>query len=290
MITIDSIAASIEQGLNASASAYKFKFKIFVDAGKFEKAEKTRTGKVLFINSLLRVGESSIVPVQGITVATQSAMLEICVPIFNEDQIDEVSTLFRTMLDGYFAMYKVQSIDGYTVSSTYSLASTGSLEARGNIGQSLTFYVNMEFSYIENGLNSSNCTFKLDGFEIPFVSVHINKNATVNSNATSGDFGLSTSRGTAFIRGWDFETVALNKNSGLSYILLTELNGNGLNVPHTFTVNTSLVDKNSENITFTKTYKVIFGSIDMNMQSIDNISYTFSIVERAAYAGGANNA
>lgn len=289
MITIDSMAKSIEQGLNASASAYKFKFKIFVDAGKFKKAEETRTGKVLYINSLLRVGESSIIPVQGITVATQSAMLEICVPIFNEDQIDEVSTLFRTMLDGYFAMYKVQSIDGYTVSSTYSLASTGSLERRGNIGHSLTFYVNMEFSYIENGLNSFNCTFTLDGLEIPFISVHSDKKATVNSNATSGDSGLSTSRGTAFIRGWDFETIALNKNSGLSYILLTELNNDGLNIPHTFTVSTSLINKNSENITFAKTYTVIIGSIDMDMQSVDNVSFKFSLVEKAIYAGGSNN-
>ena len=99
MITINSIAKTIEDGLNASAKAYQFKFKIFVDAGQFKKAINTRREKMLFINSLLRVGDSSITPVQGITIANQSAVLEVCVPIFKEEQIDEATTFFRKRLD-----------------------------------------------------------------------------------------------------------------------------------------------------------------------------------------------
>ena len=276
MITIDSIAASIEQGLNASASAYKFKFKIFVDAGKFKKAEKTRTGKVLFINSLLRVGESSVIPVQGITVATQSAMLEICVPIFNDDQIDEVSTLFRTMLDGYFAMYKVQSIDGYTVSSTYSLASTGSLEARGNIAQSLTFYVNMEFSYIENGLNSSNCTFTLDGFEIPYSSAAISKLPMTQSDPFSNSNGTGTSVNVSFVRSFDFQLPAQIGTDNISNIIIESLLGDDLNSEHTLTITVGSV---------TKSYNVIIGQTDISLKGIDNAGHNISLIERGLSNG-----
>ena len=272
MITINSIAKTIEDGLNLSAKAYQFKFKIFVDAGQFKKALKTRTEKTLFINSLLRVGDSSITPVQGITIANQSAVLEVCVPIFKEEQIDEVTTLFRNMLDGYFATYKVQSIDGYTVSSTYSLASTGTLEPRGVIGPSLTFYVNMDFAYIENGLNSANCKFTLDGFDLPYTAAKITKNPVAQSDALSNLGGKGTTVNTSFVRSFDFQIPAQSGNGGIGAIIMSEIKGGGLNTPHTLVVDMSGTQD---------TYNVVFGQTDISLEGINNAGFSISLVERA---------
>lgn len=272
MITINSIATTIEQGLNSSASAYKFKFKMFVDAGKFKKALKTRTEKTLFINSLLRVGDSSIIPVQGIAIANQSAVLEVCVPIFKEEQIDEATTLFRNILDGYFATYKVQSIDGYTVSSTYSLASTGTLEARGNIGPSLTFYVNMEFAYIENGLNSAKCTFTLDDLPIPYTAAKFTKNPVAQSDALSNSAGKGTTVNTSFVRSFDFQLPAQSGDDGVGAIILSEIMGGGLNVPHILVANMGGKQE---------TYNVVFGQTDISLEGINNAGYSISLVERS---------
>ena len=281
MITLSKFAEIIENGLNSNEQGLNFK--IFTDAGKYKKALKTRTVKKKYTNGILRIGTSSIVPVKGITIATQGATLEFCVSLPTPETDDKIITAHRAVFDTYFSAFSVQSITengkSYAVSSTYSLANTGTVEIREGVGTSITFYVNISYSYIENGLNSNDCIYTLDGEEIPFTSVHERKFPTTDANASNGETGVSYCRNSSFMRGWDFEMPALD-GVAISDNIIEQIDNNDSNITHT------LIRTMGAN---TKTYSVIFGNVAMNVQGVTNIGLTFSLVERAPYARGETN-
>ncbi len=281
MITLTKFAEIIETGLNNNEQGLNFK--VFTDAGKYKEALKTHTEKKKYTNGILRIGTSSIVPVKGITIATQGATLEFCVPLPTPETDEQIITAHRAVFDTYFSAFSVQSITEngktYTVSSTYSLANTGTTEFRDRVGTSITFYVNISFTYIEDGVNSNAISYKLDGYEIPYTSVHLSKTPTTNSNSSSNSLGHGTSRNSAFIRGWDFEIPATN--SALTAIVLDYIENDKINNLHTLTVSNNL----GGNIAaFGGTYNVIFGAASMNLEGIQNAGLSFSLLEKALYA------
>lgn len=272
MITLNTFAEAIEKGLNSNA--YGVKFKIFSDAGNFKKAVKTRTEKELYINGLLSVSDSSVLPAQNIKVVSQTAALEICVPLFNVNNDDEVISTCRNILDAYFSMFKVQSFpEGdkkYTVSALYSLAGTGSIEIRSGIGRSITFYVNIDYAYIENGLNSQNCSFTIDGVAIPYSSAKITKTPVNQSDAFSNSDGKGKGLNMSYVRGFDFQIPALSDPDGIGAKIIDNLVGDELNTIHTLV---ATLDGRVE------TFKVIVGSVDMVLEGIDNAGHNISFVE-----------
>lgn len=278
MIALSQLTALIEAGLNSNGQ--NINFRLFSDEGNFKKALINRTEKKRYTNGVVRVGTSAVVPISGVVVATESAVLELVVQLPNPETDEQIITAHRTVLDGYFSSFTVQKIidngKSYTVTTTYSLANTGTVEQRGHIGTSITFYVNLNLSYIENGLNSDEITYTLDGMKIPYTTVRTNKNPTLDSNVSSGSNGKSTSRASAFIRGWDFEMPALD-GVALSEIIMDEIDSDTINVPHT------LVKTRAGK---SYTYSVIFANTSDTVQGIQNAGLSFSLVERAPYIGG----
>lgn len=276
MIGLNTLVKIIENGLNANA--YGFKYKIFADAGTYQKAIANRTTRKKFTNGVLRVGDSSVTPVQGVKVASQEATLEVCVQLPSPETDDELMAKHRAVLDGYFSAYAVQSIqsdgDTYTVSSTYSIANTGVADQRPGTGTSITFYVGISYLYFQNGLNSTDYALTLDGYAIPFLALSKNKQKTIESNPRDST-GRSTSIATAFVRGWDIDTIAL-KDSPITQLVLSELNGNTLNTRHTLV---ETVQTSSNGAPTTTTYTVEFGDVSISMQGVDNIGLKFGLTE-----------
>lgn len=280
MLQISDFARTIQDGLNQNA--YGIKFAVFTDEGTYEDALITRTEKTRFTNGLLRVGPSTIVPAQGLTVATQNATLEICAQLLDPDTDAEVVKSHRNALDAYFQQYSVQPIpekdaDGntiktYTVSALYSLADTGDVQVRDGVGTSIPFYVYIQFAYIENGLNSANCMFTLDGFPIPYTSAKITKTPMTQADAFSDSGGRGESVNLSFTRSFDFQLPAQSGADNLGSLIINELLGDNLNTPHTLVV--TLGD-------ITKTYNVIFGQTDISLEGINNAGHSISLIERA---------
>ncbi|MDE7406480.1 MAG: hypothetical protein K2M89_06380 [Clostridiales bacterium] len=280
MLKISDFANEIQKGLNQNA--YGLNFAIFSDEGTYKDALISRTAKTRYTNGLLRVGASTIVPTQGLTVATQTAALEICVPLFNPDTDEAVIQNHRAALDAYFQQYRVDSmkeydendnvVKVYTVSSLSSLANTGDVDVRDGVGTSITFYVNIEFAYIQNGLNSANCTFTLDGFTIPYTAAKITKSPTAQTDAFSDSNGRGESVNTSFVRSFDFQLPAQSGADNLASLIISELLGVGLNTPHTLVV--TIGDDDS------KTYNVVFGQTDISLEGINNAGHNISLIER----------
>ena len=81
MIAVETLAARIENDLNAAAKASGIVYKIHTDMGQYKRALKTRTEKQVYTNGVLRIVDSGVVPSRTLTVATQEAELEICVQL-----------------------------------------------------------------------------------------------------------------------------------------------------------------------------------------------------------------
>jgi len=276
MIALQTLAQTIENALNASQAAEKagIRYVIYSDAGKYKKALETRTQKQRMVGS-------SVVPTQSITVATQQASLEICVPLSRPAQDDETIALHRSILDNYFSAVKVQLIPdngkAYSVSSTYSLADSGTIEQRPKVGSSYTFTVNIEYSFIEGGLSSYDCVFTLDGAQIPYTTATITRRPTAESNPYSNSSGQARNVNTATALSFDFQVPAQTAVNGLSEVILAQILAGDMNATHELTV---ALGANSH------TYNVIFGQTDIVVTGVDNAGHNISFIEAAPSIGG----
>ncbi len=287
MIALSTFAAHIEQGLNAVGQKYNIKFAVFSDAGTYKKAFKSREKKEKYTNGLLTAGSSSVLPTQGLTIATQNASFEIVVALPTPSTDGEIIAAHRAVLDEYFKRYEVQAIEQpvtdasgnaamttYSVGAVYSLASTGTVAVRDGIGTSITFDVYIEYGYIENGLNSNDCKFTLDGYPLPFRAVKITKSPQVQSDSYSDTEGRGTSKNLSFARSFDFVLPALSGKTGIGSIVNAELLDNDLNKIHTLTVQ---MGTDAE----TKTYSVVFGETTASLEGVDNVGNTVALIEAA---------
>lgn len=273
MISLKTLTQTIQDGLNAISG---INFKVFADAGKYAKAIITPLSKTKFTSCVLRAGSSSVVPTQGVTVASQTAMLEVCVR-FTPETMDSVITAHRAALDAYFGNTEVQQISegskSYTVAATYALATTGTVEQRPLVGTSLTYFVNISYSFVENGLNSNSFKFTLDGDEIPYTVASIRKTPTTDGNIYSDGNGNAKARNTAFIHTFEFQIPALS-GVGVSNKVISNLLGNELNTMHTLVVTVDDAEP--------QTYTVIFGETECNVQGVNNGGMAFSLTEALA--------
>ncbi len=274
MISLNTIAESIETGLNANDK--NIKFAIFTDAGEYKKAISTRTEKQRFTNGFLQSVSSSLVPTQSITVATQSVLLNIVVKLPFKETEKQIIDDHRAVLENYFGKYKTDLMpsDGKTYSVTWigGFADTGTVEVRAGIGTSVSFSVSIQYSFIENGLNSSNCVFELDGNVIPYSMAQISRRPTVESNPYSNTDTESKNVATTELVGFEFQVPAQSGENPLASLLLRQvLFGNH----RRHTLNATIGKE-------TATYSVIFGESALAIQGIDNAGHKFSLISAAS--------
>lgn len=280
MIQLSTLAKAIEDSLNANDKGIVYV--IHTDMGTYETALKTRTNKRQYTNGVLDVLSSAIVPAQGLVVATQQARLEICVQLPDPARDEEIVAAHRAILDGVFANVTVDSItdtDGktYTVSATYSLADSGSAQMRPMAGTSYTFIVNIEYSFIEGGLNSLNCIFTLDGVRIPYTSATITRRPTTEANVYSDGAGQARCVNTASAISVDLQLPARSATDGLSEVLLAQILTGDLNAVHVLTVQFGGI---------THTYIMIFGETNVVVNGVANAGHTISLIEAASFLEG----
>lgn len=132
----------------------------------------------------------------------------------------------------------------------------------------------IEYGYIENGLNSNDCKFTLDGYPLPFRAVKITKSPQAQSDSYSDTEGRGTSKNLSFARSFDFILPALSGKTGIGSIVNAELLDNDLNKIHTLTVQ---MGTNAE----TKTYSVVFGETTASLEGVDNVGNTVALIEAA---------
>lgn len=279
MVELSTLAENIEKGLNAlsTLNSLGIVFKIHSDAGDYAKALKSRTAKQRYTNGLLSVVSSSIVPVQNLVVATQSARLEIAVQLPNPNTDTAIITAHRAVLDGYFKSTPIQMLtdkDGktYSVSLAYALASTGNVDNMSPLGTNVTFTVMIDYAMVQNGLNSSQFSITLDGAAVEYVSLTIDRTAAMDSAPYSNTNGAGKNVAVSTALTFSIEIPATTTENAANAALRDFVLDGDMQTVHTLTVEIGGVSRS---------YSVVFASNNISLNGIQNAGYTVRFVEAA---------
>ena len=218
MISLSTLANILEEKLNENSEGLKFK--INADTGVVKKAKKNINTVTEYINGELRLTSSDLTNLtNGLIVATQNCKLDVIVRLEDEEEdyqdkvfkfdkegniVEEDGTYVvgnntkianvRKALETAFQNNDNEPIqDGdkeFSVTTIYQLANSGIRDQVSGLGNSYTFSVYIFYMFVENGINTKDSTFYLDGLLLPLEMVSIFRSPTMDGvvplNTTNG--------------------------------------------------------------------------------------------------------
>ena len=203
MISIQTIAERLTEKLNALAPE-NVEFVIMGDGGSYVPSiRKPRSNTVIQrVDGEADIISSTITPVNGIIVATQTVGVSVCVRIDKSKGFDESVRYIREAIATYMSTpdvfsYTISDDKGneqtYTVTMYGSQPEAGSREVRQNYGDSIDYNWVCNFSIVQNGVNSQNQTVMFEGQPIPFTSLVLTRVPVTDGGAFSNTNGVAKS-------------------------------------------------------------------------------------------------
>ena len=203
MISIQSIADRLTTDLNALVPD-NVEFVIMGDGGNYVPSiRKPRSNTVIQrVDGEADIISSTITPVNGIIVATQTVGVSVCVRIDKSKGFDESVRYIREAIATYMStpvVFNDTVTDDkgneqiYTVTMYGSQPEAGSREVRQNYGDSLDYNWICNFSVVQNGVNSQNQSVTFEGEQVPFTSLVLSRVPVTDGGAFSNTNGVAKS-------------------------------------------------------------------------------------------------
>lgn len=300
MISLATLCEQIESKLNGNTEGKKFK--IFSDTGDYLKAVRAGNTVTEYINGLAQVVQSSITPTQGLVVATQQVRLEFAFPVeeynipLGTDEtvtvktVEEITEEVRDIYEEAFqtAYTEVLTDGGKTFAvtvMTYPM-STGERNQRQIIGDSMTLVAYLDFSMVENGLSSFNCPIKLDGVELPYTSLAIDRTPAAEANAYSNSDGVAKTRVLSTALSVQVLLPAVDNSAPWttikSYLLNLPTQADKSPAEQTHTLSICLGDSDTDGPVYTN-YTVFIAQTSLALNSGEYAGLTVNFVEAVNY-------
>lgn len=203
MISIQSIADRLTTDLNALVPD-NVEFVIMGDGGNYVPSiRKPRSNTVIQrVDGEADIISSTITPVNGIIVATQTVGVSVCVRIDKSKGFDESVRYIREAIATYMStpvVFNDTVTDDkgnkqiYTVTMYGSQPEAGSREVRQNYGDSIDYNWICNFSVVQNGVNSQNQSVTFEGEQVPFTSLVLARVPVTDGGAFSNTNGVAKS-------------------------------------------------------------------------------------------------
>ena len=203
MISIQSIADRLTTDLNALVPD-NVEFVIMGDGGNYVPSiRKPRSNTVIQrVDGEADIISSTITPVNGIIVATQTVGVSVCVRIDKSKGFDESVRYIREAIATYMStpvVFNDTVTDDkgneqiYTVTMYGSQPEAGSREVRQNYGDSIDYNWICNFSVVQNGVNSQNQSVTFEGEQVPFTSLVLARVPVTDGSAFSNTNGVAKS-------------------------------------------------------------------------------------------------
>ena len=300
MISLATLCEQIESKLNGNTEGKKFE--IFSDTGDYFKAVRAGNTVTEYINGLAQVVQSSITPTQGLVVATQQVRLEFAFPVeeynipLGTDEtvtvktVEEITEEVRDIYEEAFqtAYTEVLTDGGKTFAvtvMTYPM-STGERNQRQIIGDSMTLVAYLDFSMVENGLSSFNCPIKLDGVELPYTSLAIDRAPAAEANAYSNSDGVAKTRVLSTALSVQVLLPAVDNSAPWttikSYLLNLPTQADKSPAEQTHTLSICLGDSDTDGPVYTN-YTVFIAQTSLSLISGRTVGLTVNFAEAVTY-------
>ena len=294
MLQIKDLAKHIENRLNSNSSG--FTFKIHTDTGEYISATRSQydyNTVIQIINGIATVTSVENSPTNdGTVISSMVVRCELVIPMrdteedvyqLTEDNPDgefietgniNYITSLRSMLDNFaqeelFTTLEDDNGKTYTITAGFSYAESGTRAQRVRVADSLTYVIYGYYNIIENGENSKDYIFVLDGEKIPYRNVTFGRRPIAEADVyATTPKGVATSTSTASQLYISLEVPALSNNFN-KIVKNFVLNGES-NTVHLLTVIASDSINN---------YIVQFGDTSYTASGILNVGGTVSFVE-----------
>lgn len=272
MINISQLLDYINNELNKTAPEGTV-FLIYADGGNYKPPKWRRNELTTYIQGIGYISDSSILPVNGLSVATQTLSVTLAVPVDSSKPPEESFDPIRNALNAFISTPGVTAMTDeseriYSVSVYGSSPVAGEFVQRPNIGLSITYSINVYFSFIQNGINSLDCVLTFEGEQVPFTEMTValapvldggavsNSNGGVGNYATSYAFEIQVSVPalTNSTLTTEFAKALLLKRYGIYDVTLTY---NGI----------------------TGNYKMIFATSNITARGVESVGQTITLVE-----------
>lgn len=289
MITLEKILDNLNDTLNNEGANSNLAFMIFADGGdyvppKFEKNKMTE-----YIQGVAQIVNSSIVPINGLTVASETLGVSIVVPIIkgynkkdgeeiikNESQISAI----KQILTNYLTTPRTENFEDEDGKTTYTTSIYGSqpqsqiIDMRNNLGTSIEFSFSVYYTFITNGINSfSDISIEIQGEEIATTNLNFSRTPSLDGGAFDGTKG--SAKNYPAVSGFEmsFTTPAIKSKVFTEKVVNYILKG----VVETFQVQISI--KTTEDNAEPTKKTLMFSSASVSAQGLDNAGINVTLVE-----------
>lgn len=279
MVEISKLTKYIQDALNTAKNGLKAlpntEFQIFTDTGVLKRDIREENTVKEIINGVVSVGASDrFFLSNGLEFSTLPLTAEFIFALEDEEEdggfnyeeevdgivVEKVSQNYignetkiatiRKILDTAFnssqttTELKDEKGNAYATSIIAQIAEDGERGENPVLGFSFSFSVNFYFTFVENGINSREGTFRLDGVELPYSTMSITKIKSVDNVVLSGENGNAGNVINFVTTGFTFELPALAKGDNKNKFLTELLANDDLISAHVLTVDLDGVTRN----------------------------------------------
>lgn len=162
----------------------------------------------------------------------------------------------------------------YLVCTLYQLVETGIRDQQSPIGDCMSFTAYISYMLVENGINTHDIVYTLDGNIIPFQTNTAYRSPTMDANVYSGSNGAAKNLASQSLFTISFQLPALQ--NAVTRLMFAWLFGGELNVAHILNIRyPNFAGANFEE----SNYLVTYGENNASGETIKNVGQTLTIVE-----------
>lgn len=209
MIPLNAIKDDLQSRLNKAGT---LQFILHTHTGKFVRAVKTSVNEIdRKINGLVTLTSSDVETVQtGIDVASMTLKIDFVIrckddeddvyditvngeqgDLLESGNVSYVNQVYNALNDfaskQYTGLLQAEGNGNYAIACSFDLVNDGVRDKRPTIGDSYTFTVFAYYNIVENGENSKDIEYFLDGYVIPYTSAKIGRQPIAESDVYSGE-------------------------------------------------------------------------------------------------------
>ena len=258
-------------------------FLVFADEGDLVATQKVKGVKKSYVNSLLEITSSTIIPIKNLTFHTINAQLMVLADITDAGYIEETDKKRKQsrnlILVKECIAELINTLNGNTVllndeektyNATFSVSrpTDGQKDSLGDITEFLPLYINIGVNVFENGINTNQVSLKLNHENIHFTRMVLTKAKTADQNNFAKD---KASKTFALIGGKSIDITTPVLDSEFSKFVMEDvLNDETLN---------RAVDVRLETPIGTAQFIGILGNTQISGDVGANLGYNISIVQ-----------
>ena len=271
MIPLSEIVSQLNAGLNNNTAGITFN--IVADSGEYIPPTRNLNNVTEYIQGAAEITDSDIVPVQGLVIVSETVNVEIGVAIDPDEPNTTSNEPIRNIISAYLSKPQVTQMTDengnvYSVSMFGSQPTTGDLALRDNYGYSITYEFSIEYTFIENGINSYNVTIEFEGEAVPFTDFTITRTPVMDGGAFSNSNG--TAKNYVAVTGLEisFSVPALTDSVLTQEFISYLLTGTQAIYNISLGINGN-----------TQSYNMIFAQSNASLSGVDNMGLSISLVE-----------